>query len=69
MARLGIRTTAAAMGAAVLLVISRVDIVEMLEHEIEWPTLIFFMMLFIVVGICLRMSSVALACRSRLSVV
>ena len=32
------------------MVISRVDIVEMLEHEIEWPTLIFFMMLFIVVS-------------------
>ncbi|MBI4766250.1 MAG: ArsB/NhaD family transporter [Deltaproteobacteria bacterium] len=41
---------AALIGAAVLLVVSRVDIVEMLEHEIEWPTLIFFMMLFIVVA-------------------
>ncbi len=41
---------AAMIGAAVLMVISRVDIVEMLEHEIEWPTLIFFMMLFIVVA-------------------
>lgn len=41
---------AALIGAAVLLVISKVDIVEMLEHEIEWPTLIFFMMLFIVVA-------------------
>ena len=41
---------AALIGAAVLLVISKVDIVEMLEHEIEWPTLIFFMMLFIVVS-------------------
>lgn len=41
---------AALIGASVLLVISRVDIVEMLEHEIEWPTLIFFMMLFIVVA-------------------
>jgi Na+/H+ antiporter NhaD/arsenite permease-like protein len=37
-------------GAAALLVISRVNIVEMLEHEIEWPTLIFFMMLFVVVA-------------------
>jgi Na+/H+ antiporter NhaD/arsenite permease-like protein len=43
-------SVAALIGAAVLLVISRVDIVEMLEHEIEWPTLIFFMMLFIVVA-------------------
>jgi Na+/H+ antiporter NhaD/arsenite permease-like protein len=41
---------AAMVGAAVLLVISKVDIVEMLEHEIEWPTLIFFMMLFIIVA-------------------
>jgi Na+/H+ antiporter NhaD/arsenite permease-like protein len=43
-------SVAALVGAAVLLVISRVDIVEMLEHEIEWPTLIFFMMLFMVVA-------------------
>ncbi|MFA4917023.1 MAG: ArsB/NhaD family transporter [Syntrophales bacterium] len=41
---------AAMIGATLLLVISKVDIVEMLEHEIEWPTLIFFMMLFIVVA-------------------
>jgi Na+/H+ antiporter NhaD/arsenite permease-like protein len=41
---------AAMVGAAVLLVVSKVDIVEMLEHEIEWPTLIFFIMLFIVVA-------------------
>ncbi len=41
---------AALIGAAVLLVVSRVDLVEMLEHEVEWPTLIFFMMLFIVVA-------------------
>ncbi|MHC1728223.1 MAG: SLC13 family permease [Syntrophobacteraceae bacterium] len=41
---------AALIGAAILMVISRIDIVEMLEKEIEWPTLIFFMMLFIVVA-------------------
>jgi Na+/H+ antiporter NhaD/arsenite permease-like protein len=41
---------AALIGATILLVISKVDIVEMLEHEVEWPTLIFFMMLFIVVA-------------------
>ncbi len=41
---------AAMIGAAVLLAISRVNIVEMLEHEIEWPTLIFFIMLFMVVA-------------------
>jgi len=43
-------SVAALMGAGVLLVLSRVDIVQMLEKEIEWPTLIFFMMLFIVVA-------------------
>jgi Na+/H+ antiporter NhaD/arsenite permease-like protein len=41
---------AALIGAAVLMVVSRTDIAEMLEKEIEWPTLIFFMMLFIVVA-------------------
>jgi Na+/H+ antiporter NhaD/arsenite permease-like protein len=41
---------AALIGAGALLVLSGTDIVEMLEHEIEWPTLIFFIMLFIVVG-------------------
>lgn len=41
---------AAMIGASVLLVVSGVNIVEMLEHEIEWPTLIFFLMLFIVVA-------------------
>jgi Na+/H+ antiporter NhaD/arsenite permease-like protein len=43
-------SVAALLGAAVLLAISRVSIVEMLEHEVEWPTLIFFIFLFIVVG-------------------
>ncbi len=38
------------MGTMLLLVSSRVDIVEMLENEVEWPTLIFFMALFIVVA-------------------
>ncbi len=41
---------AALIGATVLLALSRVDIVEMLEHEIEWPTLVFFMALFVVVA-------------------
>jgi len=41
---------AALIGASLLVVISRVNIVEMLEKEVEWPTLIFFMMLFIVVA-------------------
>ncbi|GMT43314.1 MAG: citrate transporter [bacterium] len=41
---------AALLGATILLVISGADVVEILEKEVEWPTLIFFMMLFIVVG-------------------
>ncbi|HEX9883397.1 MAG TPA: SLC13 family permease, partial [Desulfobaccales bacterium] len=36
-------SVAALTGAMLLLVLSRVDIVEMLEHEVEWPTLVFFM--------------------------
>ena len=43
-------SVAALIGAMVLLVISRVDIVEMLEHEVEWPTLVFFMALFMVIA-------------------
>jgi Na+/H+ antiporter NhaD/arsenite permease-like protein len=43
-------SVAALIGAAVLLAVSKVDIVEMLEEEIEWPTLIFFMFLFVVVA-------------------
>jgi Na+/H+ antiporter NhaD/arsenite permease-like protein len=48
---LGMEPSIAALtGAAILLVISDVHIVDMVEKEVEWPTLIFFMMLFIVVG-------------------
>jgi Na+/H+ antiporter NhaD/arsenite permease-like protein len=43
-------SVAAMLGAALLLAISRVDIVEILEKEIEWPTLIFFIFLFVVIG-------------------
>jgi Na+/H+ antiporter NhaD/arsenite permease-like protein len=41
---------AALVGAMFLLAISRVDIVEMLEHEVEWPTLVFFIALFMVIA-------------------
>jgi len=41
---------AAMAGASLLLVVSDVHIVEMVEKEVEWPTLIFFMMLFIIVA-------------------
>jgi Na+/H+ antiporter NhaD/arsenite permease-like protein len=43
-------SVAALIGAMVLLTISKVDIVEMLEHEVEWPTLIFFVGLFMVIA-------------------
>ena len=41
---------AAMIGAAVLLLLSRLEIVHLLEKDVEWPTLVFFMMLFVVVG-------------------
>ncbi len=40
----------ALLGSLLLLVISGEDIVEMLEHEVEWPTLIFFAGLFMVIA-------------------
>jgi len=43
---------AALSGAAVLLLVSRIDIVHPLEKDVEWPTLVFFIMLFIIVGAC-----------------
>jgi Na+/H+ antiporter NhaD/arsenite permease-like protein len=43
-------SVAALTGAMLLLVVSRVDIVEMLEYEVEWPILIFFMALFMVIA-------------------
>jgi Na+/H+ antiporter NhaD/arsenite permease-like protein len=43
-------SVAALVGAMVLVAISRVDIVEMLEHEVEWPTLVFFIALFMVIA-------------------
>ncbi len=41
---------AALIGSLVLLTISGEDIVEMLEHEVEWPTLVFFIGLFMVIA-------------------
>jgi len=43
-------SVAALIGALLLLAISRVDIVEMLEHEVEWPSLMFFVGLFVVIA-------------------
>lgn len=41
---------AALIGAMALLTCSRVNIVTLLEEDVEWPTLVFFMGLFIVVA-------------------
>ncbi|MBI5572486.1 MAG: ArsB/NhaD family transporter [Desulfomonile tiedjei] len=43
-------SVAALFGAGLILLVTKLDIVEMLEKEIEWPSLVFFIMLFIVVG-------------------
>jgi len=43
-------SVAALIGSLILLAISGEDIVEMLEHEVEWPTLVFFIGLFMVIA-------------------
>jgi Na+/H+ antiporter NhaD/arsenite permease-like protein len=43
-------SVAALFGASLIVLLCKVDIVEILEKEIEWPSLVFFIMLFIVVG-------------------
>jgi len=43
-------SVAALFGAALIVLLTKADIVEILEKEIEWPSLVFFIMLFIVVG-------------------
>jgi Na+/H+ antiporter NhaD/arsenite permease-like protein len=43
-------SVAALVGSLVLLAISGEDIVELLEKEVEWPTLIFFIGLFMVIA-------------------
>ncbi|OGP70844.1 MAG: citrate transporter [Deltaproteobacteria bacterium RBG_13_58_19] len=43
-------SVAALIGSLMLLAISKVDIVEMLEHEVEWPSLMFFVGLFMVIA-------------------
>lgn len=43
-------SVAALFGAALVILFNKMDIVQLLEREIEWPSLIFFIMLFIVVG-------------------
>jgi Na+/H+ antiporter NhaD/arsenite permease-like protein len=43
-------SVAALIGSLLLLAISGEDIVEMLEKEVEWPTLVFFIGLFMVIA-------------------
>jgi Na+/H+ antiporter NhaD/arsenite permease-like protein len=43
-------SVAALIGSLLLLAVSKVDIVEMLEHEVEWPSLMFFIGLFVVIA-------------------
>jgi Na+/H+ antiporter NhaD/arsenite permease-like protein len=43
-------SVAALFGAGLIILLNKMDIVEMLEKEVEWPSLMFFIMLFIVVG-------------------
>ena len=43
-------SVAALIGSLILLAVSGEDIVEMLEHEVEWPTLVFFIGLFMVIA-------------------
>jgi Na+/H+ antiporter NhaD/arsenite permease-like protein len=43
-------SVAALIGSLLLVAISREDIVELLEKEVEWPTLIFFIGLFMVIA-------------------
>ncbi len=51
--KLGMEPCIAALGGAVvLLVVSRENIVTHLEEDVEWPTLVFFIMLFIIIGAC-----------------
>lgn len=43
-------SVAALMGAAAVLILTGSDVARILEHEVEWTALVFFVMLFIVVG-------------------
>ena len=51
---------AAMVGAALILLFSGADITEIMEHEVEWTTLVFFMMLFIIVGAAVQTGFISL---------
>lgn len=49
--RLGMEVSVAALfGAALALILTGEDLPHILEHEVEWPSLVFFIMLFVVVA-------------------
>jgi Na+/H+ antiporter NhaD/arsenite permease-like protein len=43
-------SVAALFGGGLILILNKTDIVRVLEHDVEWPSLVFFIMLFIIVG-------------------
>lgn len=43
-------SVAALLGGALVLIANRTDPIEVFERDIEWPSLVFFIMLFIIVG-------------------
>jgi len=43
-------SVAALLGAALTVILTRSDVVNVLEHDVEWPSLVFFIMLFVIVG-------------------
>lgn len=43
-------SVAALLGAALVVLLNKSNIVHVLEHDVEWPSLVFFIMLFVVVG-------------------
>jgi Na+/H+ antiporter NhaD/arsenite permease-like protein len=43
-------SVAALTGAAFIVALNKADIVRIIEHDVEWPSLIFFIMLFVIVG-------------------
>ncbi len=43
-------SVAALLGAALVVLLNKSDIVHVLEHDVEWPSLVFFIMLFVIVG-------------------
>ncbi|MHC1630894.1 MAG: ArsB/NhaD family transporter [Methanotrichaceae archaeon] len=51
---------AALTGASILLLISRANISEILLNEVEWPTLVFFVGLFIIVGATVETGVIAM---------